>query len=54
MRKIHLILRLFFEAELSIRAIARSIHASPAIVGDYICLAKAAVHSLRIGFFWDD
>ena len=42
MRKIHLILRLFFEAGLSIRAIARSIHASPATVGDYIRRAKAA------------
>ena len=42
MRKIHLILRLFFEARLSIRAIARSTHASPATVGDYIRRAKAA------------
>ena len=42
MRKIHLVLRLFFEAGLSIRAIARSIQASPATVGDYIRRAKAA------------
>ena len=42
MRKIYLVLRLFFEAELSIRAIARSIQASPATVGDYIHRAKAA------------
>ena len=41
MRKIHLVLRLFFEAGLSIRAIARSIQASPATVGDYIRRAKA-------------
>jgi hypothetical protein len=34
MRKIHLVLRLFFEAGLSIRAIARSIQSSPATVGD--------------------
>lgn len=42
MRKIHLVLRLFFEAQLSIRAIARSIGASPATVGDYVRRAKAA------------
>jgi transposase len=42
MRKIHLVLRLFFEARLSMRAIARSIQASPATVGDYIRRAKAA------------
>ena len=42
MRKIHRVLRLFFEAELSIRAIARSIGASPSTVGDYIRRAKAA------------
>jgi DNA-binding MarR family transcriptional regulator len=42
MRKIHLVLRLFFEAGLSIRAIARSIQSSPATVGDYIRRAKAA------------
>ena len=42
MRKIHLVLRLFFQAQLSIRAIARSIQASPATVGGYIRRAKAA------------
>lgn len=42
MRKIHLVLRLFFEAQLSIRAIARSIQASPSTVRDYIHRAKAA------------
>ena len=42
MRKIHLVLRLFFEAKLSIRAIARSIGASPATVGDYIRRARVA------------
>ena len=36
MRKIHRVLRLFFEAGLSIRAIARSIQASPSTVGEYI------------------
>ena len=33
MRKVHLVLRLFFAAGLSIRAIARSINASPSTVG---------------------
>ena len=42
MRKIHLVLRLFFAAQLSIRAIARSIHASPSTVGDYIRRAQVA------------
>ena len=42
MRKIHRILRLFFEAGLSIRAIARSIQASPSTVGDYIRRAEVA------------
>lgn len=42
MRKVHLVLRLFFAAGLSIRAIARSIHASPATVGDYIRRAQVA------------
>jgi transposase len=42
MRKIHLVLRLFFAAGLSIRAIARSIHASPSTVGDYIRRAQVA------------
>ena len=42
MRKIHRVLRLFFEAGLSIRAIARSIQASPSTVGEYIRRAKTA------------
>lgn len=42
MRKIHTVLRLFFAADLSIRAIARSIHASPSTVGDYIRRAEVA------------
>ena len=41
-RKIHRVLRLFFEARLSIRAIARSIQASPSTVGDYIRRAEVA------------
>lgn len=42
MRKIHLVLRLFFSAGLSIRAIARSTKASPSTVGDYIRRARGA------------
>ena len=42
MRKTHRVLRLFFEADLSIRAIARSIQASPSTVGEYIRRAKTA------------
>ena len=42
MRKIHRVLRLFFEAGLSIRAIARSLQASPSTVGEYIRRAKSA------------
>jgi transposase len=42
MRKIHLVLRLFFAAQLSIRAIARSINASPSTVGDYVRRAQVA------------
>jgi hypothetical protein len=42
MRKSHLVLRLFFEAELSIRATARRIQASRTTAGDYIHRAKAA------------
>ena len=45
MRKIHLVLRLFFAAGLSIRAIARSTKASPSTVGDYIRRARVAEHS---------
>ena len=42
MREIQRVLRLFFEAGLSIRAIARSVQASPSTVGDYIRRAKTA------------
>ena len=42
MRKIHRVLRLSFEAGLSIRAIARSIQASPSTVGDYLSRARIA------------
>ena len=42
MRKIHHVLRLFFEAGLSIRAIARCVQASPSTVGDYIRRARTA------------
>ena len=42
MRKIHTVLRLYFAAGLSIRAIGRSIHASPSTVGDYIRRAEVA------------
>ena len=41
-RKIHRVLRLFFEAGLSIRVIARSIQASPLTVGEYIRRANPA------------
>jgi transposase len=41
-RKIHLVLRLFFAAGMSIRAISRSIKASPSTVGDYIRRAQVA------------
>lgn len=42
MRKIHTVLRLFFAAGLGIRAISRSINASPSTVGDYIRRAQVA------------
>lgn len=42
MRKIREVLRLFFAASLSIRAIARSLQVSPATVGDYIRRAEVA------------
>ena len=42
MRKVHLVLRLYFAAEMSIRAISRSINASPSTVGDYIRRARVA------------
>jgi transposase len=42
MRKIQSVLRLYFAAHMSIRAIARAIHASPSTVGDYIRRAQVA------------
>ena len=42
MRKIQRVLRLFFEAGLSIRAIARSVQTSSSTVGDYIRRANTA------------
>ena len=42
MRKVHTVLRLFFAAHMSIRAIARAIQASPSTVGDYIRRAQVA------------
>ena len=42
MRKIHSTLRLFFEAGLSIRAIARTLRVSPSTVGDSIRRAQVA------------
>ena len=42
MRKIHSTLRLFFEAGLSIRAVARTLRVSPSTVGDSIRRAKVA------------
>ena len=42
MRKIHSTVRLFFEAGLSIRAIARTLRVSPSTVGDYIRRAQVA------------
>jgi transposase len=42
MRKIHDVLRLAHEQSLGIRAISRSINASPSTVGDYLRRAKVA------------
>ena len=42
MRKIREVLRLYFAAALSIRAIARSLGTSPSTVGDYLRRAKVA------------
>ena len=42
MRKIREVLRLYFAAALSIRAIARSLGTSPSTVGDYLRRAKLA------------
>jgi transposase len=42
MRKILEVLRLYFAAHMSIRAIARSIQASPSTVGDYVRRARVA------------
>ena len=49
MRKIHRALRLFFEAGLSIRAIARSIQASPSTVGEYTVGCGARERRLKGG-----
>jgi len=42
MRKVHLVLRLFFAANMGIRAIARAVEASPATIGDYVRRARVA------------
>ena len=42
MRKVHLVLRLFFAANMSIRAIARAVEASPSTIGDYMRRARVA------------
>ena len=42
MRKIREVLRLYFTAALSIRAIARSLGTSPSTVGEYLRRAKVA------------
>jgi len=42
MRKIQLALRLHFEAGLSLRAIARTLNASPSTVGEYLRRARLA------------
>ena len=45
MRKIRAVLRLYFAAALSIRAIARSLGTSPSTVGDYLRRAKVRSRS---------
>ena len=45
MRKILVVLRLFFEPQLSIGAISRAVHASPSTIGDYIRRFEAAALS---------
>ena len=42
MRKVHVVLRLFFAANMSIRAIARAVEASPSTIGDYVRRARVA------------
>ncbi len=42
MRKVHLVLRLFFAANMSFRAFARAVEASPSTVGDYVRRAQVA------------
>ena len=54
MRKIHRVLRLFFEAGLSIRAIARSVQVSPSTVEDYIRRARTAGLSWPLSEKLDD
>ena len=48
MRKIREVLRLYYAAGMSVRAIARSVKASPSTVGEYI--RRAEVH----GVGWSD
>ena len=47
MRKIREVLRLYFAAALSVRAIARSVCVSPSTVGDYLRRAEVAGLSRR-------
>ena len=42
MRKVHLVLRLFFAANMGIREIARAVDASPSTIGDYVRRARVA------------
>jgi transposase len=42
MRKVQLVLRLYFAAHMSIRAIARAVNASPSTIGDYVRRARVA------------
>ena len=46
MRKIREVLRLYHAAGMSVRAIARSVKASPSTVGEYI--RRAQVHGLGL------
>ena len=54
MRKIREVLRLYFAAALSIRAIARSLGTSPSTVGDYLRRAKVAGLSWSVPESVDD
>ena len=42
MRKLLLVVRLYFAAHMSIRAIARAVEASPSTIGDYVRRAQLA------------